>query len=216
MVVLHEQVNQKCLRRNGKLRGGFTAGIASPRREAWRTARFDSAALSMHWSLDEQGRRRFAAAEARALGQGGVTLVSKVAGIARSTINRGIAEIEQNRLAGEGGVRRPGGGRRPKTEEDPTLLDDLQKLLEASTRGEPMSPLLWTSKSLVKLCAALKDMQHDVFSERRRQAAAQTRLQPAEQPQDARGQHASRSGCAVPLPRPSNEKNTCRSTRPYG
>jgi transposase len=112
--------------------------------------------------LDEQARRRFAAAEARALGHGGVTLVSNVTGIARSTINRGIAEIEENRSAGAGRVRRPGGGRRAKTEVDPTLLDDLQKLIEASTRGDPMSPLLWTSKSLDKLCAALKDMQHDV------------------------------------------------------
>jgi hypothetical protein len=89
---------------------------------------------ALHPVLDEQARRRFAAAEARALGHGGVTLVSKVTGIARSTINRGIAEIETNRSAGEGRVRRPGGGRRPKTQEDPTLLDDLQKLLEASTR----------------------------------------------------------------------------------
>ena len=112
--------------------------------------------------LDEQARRRFAAAEARSLGHGGVTLVSKVTGLARSTINRGIAEIEENRSAGEGRVRRPGGGRRAKTQEDPTLLDDLQEILEASTRGDPMSPLLWTSKSLDKLCAALKDMQHDV------------------------------------------------------
>src|SRR5208282_207041 len=112
--------------------------------------------------LDEQARRRFAAAEARVLGHGGVTLVSKVTGIARSTINRGIAEIEESRSAGEGRVRRPGGGRRAKTEEDPTLLDDLQTLLEASTRGDPMSPLLWTSKSLDKLCVALKDMHHDV------------------------------------------------------
>jgi len=112
--------------------------------------------------LDEQARRRFAAAEARAIGRGGVTLVSKVTGIARSTINRGITEIEENRSAGEGRVRRPGGGRRAKTQEDPTLLDDLQSLLEASTRGDPMSPLLWTSKSLDKLCAALKGMQHEV------------------------------------------------------
>ena len=112
--------------------------------------------------LDEQARRRFAAAEARVLGRGGVTLVSKVTGIARSTINRGIREIEENRSAGAGRVRRPGGGRRTKTQEDPTLLDDLQSLLEASTRGDPMSPLLWTSKSLDKLCAALKGMQHDV------------------------------------------------------
>ena len=112
--------------------------------------------------LDEQAKRRFAAAEARALGHGGVTMVSKVTGIARSTINRGIAEIAENRSAGAGRVRRPGGGRRAKTQQDPTLLEDLQKLLEASTRGDPMSPLLWTSKSLDKLCAALKDMQHTV------------------------------------------------------
>lgn len=112
--------------------------------------------------LDEQARRRFAAAEARALGRGGVTLVSKVTGIARSTINRGITEIEENRSAGVGRVRRPGGGRRAKIQEDPTLLDDLQSLLESSTRGDPMSPLLWTSKSLDKLCAALKGMRHEV------------------------------------------------------
>ena len=66
--------------------------------------------------LDEQARRRFVAAEARALGHGGVTLVSKVTGIAHSTINRGIAEIEENRSAGAGRVRRQGGGRRAKTQ----------------------------------------------------------------------------------------------------
>jgi Rhodopirellula transposase DDE domain len=112
--------------------------------------------------LDEQARRRFAAAEANALGRGGVTLVANVTGIARSTINRGRAEIEAKQLAGEGRVRRPGGGRKSKTVEDPTLLRDLQSLLEASTRGDPMSPLLWTSKSLDKLCAALKNLQHSV------------------------------------------------------
>ena len=112
--------------------------------------------------LDEQARRRFAAAEACALGWGGVTLVSQVTGIARSTINRGIAEITENRSAGEGRVRRAGGGRKAKTEEDPTLLADLKSLLEAATRGDPMSPLLWTSKSLEKLAAALRDLQHEV------------------------------------------------------
>jgi len=112
--------------------------------------------------LDEQARRRLAAAEARALGRGGVTLVSRVTGIARSTINRGIAEIEANRSAGAGRVRRPGGGRKSKAQQDPTLLADLQKLLEDATRGDPMSPLLWTSKSLDKLSAALREMGHDV------------------------------------------------------
>jgi transposase len=128
----------------------------------------DTAALIRHRFealapvLDEQARRRLAAAEARALGRGGVTLVSRVTGIARSTINRGIAEIEANRSAGEGRVRRPGGGRKSKAQQDPTLLADLQKLLEEATRGDPMSPLLWTSKSLDKLSAALKEMGHDV------------------------------------------------------
>jgi len=112
--------------------------------------------------LDEQGRRRFAAAEARALGWGGVSLVSRVTGIARSTINRGIEEIEANSTAPQGRVRRPGGGRKPKTEQDPTLLDDLKVLLEAATRGDPMSPLLWTSKSLEKLSEALSDLKHEV------------------------------------------------------
>ena len=112
--------------------------------------------------LDEQARRRLAAAEARALGRGGVTLVSRVTGIARSTIDRGIAEIEANRSAGEGRVRRPGGGRKSKAQQDPTLLADLAKLLEDATRGDPMSPLLWTSKSLDKLSAALKEMGHEV------------------------------------------------------
>src|SRR4051812_49902794 len=89
--------------------------------------------------LDEQARRRFAAAEARALGHGGVTLVSKVTGIARSTINRGIAEIEQNRSAGEGGGRRAGGGRQAKNEEKPTLLHDFQKHPRASTPSHSAS-----------------------------------------------------------------------------
>ena len=111
--------------------------------------------------LDEQARRRFAAAEARALGRGGVTLVCAVTGIARSTINRGIAEIEENRSAGAGRVRRSGGGRKAKTVEDPKLLDALKGLVEAATRGDPMSPLLWTSKSLKKLSAALADLGHE-------------------------------------------------------
>ena len=112
--------------------------------------------------LDEQGRRRFAAAEARALGRGGVMLVSNVTGIARSTINRGLSEIDANRVAGEGRVRRPGGGRKAKTVEDPALLDALKGLLEAATRDDPMSPLLWTSRSLKKLASALQGLGHEV------------------------------------------------------
>lgn len=126
--------------------------------------------------LDEQARRCFAAAEARVLGRGGVTLVSKVTGIARSTINRGIVEIEENRSAGEGRVRRPGGGRRAKTRQDPTLLDDLQSLFEASTRGDPMSPLLWTFQKSRQTLRRAERHATRRMPERRRQTAAQTRL----------------------------------------
>jgi transposase len=105
--------------------------------------------------LDEQVLRRFAAAEAIAAGYGGVSLVS------RSTINRGINEINENRDAGHGRVRRAGGGRKSKISNDPALLDDLKALVEPATRGDPMQPLLWTSKSLRHLSAALKKMGHD-------------------------------------------------------
>jgi hypothetical protein len=106
--------------------------------------------------LDEQLLRRFAAAEAIAAGYGGVSLVSRITNIARSTINRGIDEINENRDAGHGRVRRVGGGRKSKISNDPALLDDLKALVEPATRGDPMQPLLWTSKSLRHLSAALK------------------------------------------------------------
>jgi hypothetical protein len=106
--------------------------------------------------------RRFAAAEAMAIGYGGVSLVARVTKIARSTINRGIAEIKANRHAGEKRVRKIGGGRKPKTVTDKTLCDDLKALVEPATRGDPMGPLLWTSRSLSNLSSALKALKHSV------------------------------------------------------
>ena len=102
-----------------------------------------------------------AAAGSRSGGSGAragqVTLVSNVTGIARSTINRGLAGIDANRVAGEGRVRQPGGGRKAKTVENPALLDALRGLLEAATRSDPMSPLLWTSGAKVA-----QHLGHDV------------------------------------------------------
>lgn len=109
-------------------------------------------------SLDERSRRLFAAAEAAV---SGVTVVSRATGIARSTIGRGIKELR----AGEppsGRIRRKGAGRRFRADEDPTLLDDLRKTVESSTMGDPMRPLVWVSKSRVKLSEALKEMGHNV------------------------------------------------------
>jgi hypothetical protein len=114
--------------------------------------------------LDERGRRRFASAEALAAGRGGVSAVSKITGIARSTIDRGLMELrgEVESVSSSRRVRRVGGGRKRAVEKDPTLLGDLKRLVEPTTRGDPMTPLLWTAKSLRNLAAGLTELGHCV------------------------------------------------------
>jgi Rhodopirellula transposase DDE domain len=112
--------------------------------------------------LDERGRRRLAAAEAAAAGRGGVSAVTRVTGIARSTIGRGLAELRAGESPAGDRVRRAGGGRKPLSETDPTLVDDLRSLVEPETRGDPQSPLLWTCKSLRKLSQSLRDIGHKI------------------------------------------------------
>jgi hypothetical protein len=114
--------------------------------------------------LDERGRRRFAAAEALAAGRGGVSAVSMITGIARSTINRGLVELRgaPEESSASSRVRRAGGGRKRATEKDPTLLPDLHMLVEPVTRGDPMTPLLWTAKSLRNLADGLRELGHGV------------------------------------------------------
>jgi transposase len=116
-------------------------------------------------SLNERARRLFVASEAVAQGRGGISLVSRATGVARRTIGAGIAELRQI----EGGwtppwgparVRKPGAGRKKTTAKDPTLLSDLQTLVEATTRGDPASPLLWTARSQRNLVAALVKQGH--------------------------------------------------------
>ena len=112
-------------------------------------------------SLNERGRRLFAAAEARTAGYGGVSASSRATGVARSTIGRGLKDLDDpGGLSGE--VRRPGSGRHALTVTDPTLLDDLRRLVEPATMGDPMRPLLWVSKSHAKLAAALCEIGHQV------------------------------------------------------
>lgn len=114
--------------------------------------------------LDERGRRRFAAAEARAAGRGGVTAVARITGLARSTIGRGLSELrgEAAPAAAPDRIRRKGGGRKPVVVGDATLLSDLKELVEPATRGDPMAPLLWTAKSLRNLAAGLGARGHRV------------------------------------------------------
>jgi hypothetical protein len=112
--------------------------------------------------LDERGLRRLAAAEATAAGRGGVSAVMRATGLARSTIGRGLAELRIRQTWDADRVRRPGGGRKPLSETDASLLDDLRCLVEPATRGDPQSPLLWTCKSLRKLAEGLRGMGHKI------------------------------------------------------
>jgi Rhodopirellula transposase DDE domain len=112
--------------------------------------------------LDERGRRRFAAAEAMAAGYGGVSAVERATGIARSTIGRGLIDLRSEEPELTERVRRLGAGRKPLSETDASLIEDLRGLVEPQTRGDPQSPLKWTCKSLRKLSAALRDMGHRV------------------------------------------------------
>jgi Rhodopirellula transposase DDE domain len=112
--------------------------------------------------LDERQRRLFAAAEARAAGHGGIAAVSRVTRMAASTIGRGLKDIEAPDSLAPGRVRRPGGGRKSLTESDPRLLDDLSALVEPDARGDPMSPLRWTCKSLRRLAAELNTLGHQI------------------------------------------------------
>ena len=127
----------------------------------------DETAISIRYAalapvLDERALRRFGAAEARASGRGGVKAVSRITGLARSTIRRGLAELDE--IAGTAGarIRRPGGGRKKLTDTDPTLLSDLKALVEPATRGDPEAPLLWTSRSVRNLADALRALGHRV------------------------------------------------------
>ena len=105
--------------------------------------------------LNERDRRLWAASEAEALGRGGVTAVCAVTGIARSTIGRGLSELRNGENPTPDRVRRTGGGRKPKTETEPGLLEALAKLVQSAIRGDPQAALLWVSKSQRHLARAL-------------------------------------------------------------
>jgi DDE family transposase len=111
--------------------------------------------------LNERSRRLFAAAEARTAGFGGITAAAQATGVARSTIGRGLKDLDDPASL-SGVVRRPGSGRPALTAADPTLLEELRQLLEPATKGDPMRPLRWVSKSHAKLAAALCAMGHQV------------------------------------------------------
>ena len=104
--------------------------------------------------LSEKGRRLWAAAEALSYGRGGVSHVCQATGLARSTIHRGIEEIQAT-SANSKRVRNPGGGRKKATDHQKDLEKALEGLIDSSSKGDPESPLRWTSKSTRKLAKEL-------------------------------------------------------------
>ncbi len=112
--------------------------------------------------LNERSRRRWAAAEARSAGQGGIAAVVRATDISESTVRRGLEELERAEELEAGRVRRVGAGRPSVMERDPGLEKDLDRLIDPVTRGDPESALRWTSKSGAKLAAALRQMGHEV------------------------------------------------------
>jgi len=118
--------------------------------------------MSLSPHLSERERRLFVATEARAAGFGGIAAASAATGVAVSTINRGLKELSALDTLAPDWVRRPGGGRKLLVEKDTTLLGDPLALVEPSERGDPMSPLRWTCKSLSQLTVALVAQGHRI------------------------------------------------------
>ena len=112
--------------------------------------------------LSEFQRRLWLGAEAAELGPGGVAVVAGATGVAADTVRRGRAEADAGAGPGAGRSRRPGGGRKRAEEHDPGLVSTLESLIDPQTRGDPMSPLRWTSKSIRVLTRALRERGHQV------------------------------------------------------
>src|SRR5215475_10206003 len=118
--------------------------------------------------LDERSRRLVVAADCATLGRGGISQVARASGLSRPTLYQGVRELEGKEQAA-GRIRRPGGGRKSAEQKYPRLAAVLEKLVEPATRGDPMTPLRWTTKSTRKLAEALAtkgiEVSHRVVAE---------------------------------------------------
>ncbi len=110
--------------------------------------------------MDERTRRLFAAAESEAIGRGGISAVSAAIGMSRRVVREGKRDLRARVTPPTGRLRQPGGGRKKMVVEDPSLLVDLERLVEPLTRGDPESPLRWTCKSVRKLAEELQREGH--------------------------------------------------------
>ena len=114
--------------------------------------------LALAEDLDERGRRRWAATEARDLGWGGITLVAAATGLSDRTIRNGLEELDAPQPLRSHRQRREGGGRKPHRETQPKLLDALDRLIEPTARGAPTHALRWTCQSTRRLARRLRDL----------------------------------------------------------
>jgi hypothetical protein len=115
--------------------------------------------------MDERMRRQWAAVESRDLGYGGVSTIARATGLSRTTITAGLRELKlpaKKRAAEAQRIRRPGGGRRRATDNDPELIKALEALIDPMTRGDPESPLRWTCKSTYRLAEELTQQDHRI------------------------------------------------------
>jgi hypothetical protein len=110
--------------------------------------------------LNEKQRRLVLGAEARALGRGGIARVARASGMAEATVRKGLREVNGPSSDYPERIRKPGGGAKRTIDRDPSLRTDLEQLIDPVTRGDPMSPLRWTCKSLRKLAAELQARGH--------------------------------------------------------
>jgi len=133
--------------------------VVAVRADVVESLRAKFAAVLPH--LDERQQRLVLAGEARSLGHGGIAAVAQASGASRSRISQGVADLEAGQ-APLGRVRREGGGRKPLTATDPSLLAALLALVEPTRRGDPCSPLCWTTLSTRKLAAELSSAGHPV------------------------------------------------------
>ena len=114
-------------------------------------------------TLDERSRRLLLGAEALAAGPGGQAAVARATGASPATVRRGLAELAAPvETLERGRIRRPGGGRKRTVELEPNLRADLEALIEPGTRGDPESPLRWTTRSVRNLAAELERQGHRV------------------------------------------------------
>jgi len=135
--------------------------------------------------LDERGRRSFAASEARSAGYGRIAAVARATGIAASTIGRGLKELANGSDVPTERVRRDGGGRKPLTAINPTLLDELMALVSPGERGDPMSAAAMDRQKLAPIGGGAAPARPPDQPHRGRRTAQARRVQLAGQSQDA-------------------------------